>query len=119
MSAKTILIIGAGMAGLSAGCYAQRNGYDSQIFELHFLPGGLCTSWQRGEYVFDGAVRYLNGTSPQSDTHALWDELGILQDTPIHYYDEFSRYEDRHGRAFKLYADVDRLEAHMLALVAG
>lgn len=116
MSAKTILIIGAGMAGLSAGCYAQRNGYHSQIFELHFLPGGLCTSWQRGEYVFDGAVRYLNGTSPQSETHALWDELGILQDTPIHYYEEFSRYEDRYGRAFKLYTDVDRLEAHMLAL---
>jgi phytoene dehydrogenase-like protein len=116
MADKTILIIGAGMAGLSAGCYAQRNGYHSHIFELHFLPGGLCTSWRRGDYVFDGAVRYLTGTGPQSSTHALWEELGLLGDTPIHYYEEFSRYEGRDGRAFKLLADVDRLEEHMLSL---
>ncbi len=48
MTEETILIIGAGIAGLSAGCYAQMNGYRSQIFELHYLPGGLCTSWRRG-----------------------------------------------------------------------
>ena len=35
---KTIIIIGAGIAGLAAGCYAQMNGYRSQIFELHTLP---------------------------------------------------------------------------------
>ena len=28
---KSILIIGAGIAGLSAGCYAQMNGFHSQI----------------------------------------------------------------------------------------
>jgi len=52
VSEKTILIIGAGMAGLAAGCYAQMNGYRSQIFELHTIPGGLCTSWRRKDYVF-------------------------------------------------------------------
>jgi phytoene dehydrogenase-like protein len=31
----TIIIIGAGIAGLAAGCYAQMNGYQTQIFELH------------------------------------------------------------------------------------
>lgn len=41
---KSIIIIGAGLAGLSAGCYAQMNGYHSQIFEMHNLPGGLCTA---------------------------------------------------------------------------
>ena len=44
MREKTIIIIGAGIAGLAAGCYAQMNGYRSQIFEMHFAPGGLCTS---------------------------------------------------------------------------
>jgi phytoene dehydrogenase-like protein len=116
MNPKTILIIGAGMAGLSAGCYAQRNGFHSCIFESHFLPGGLCTSWRRGNYVFDGAVRYLTGASPQSSTHSLWRELGILQDTPIYYYDEFCRYEGRDGRVFRLLTNVDRLEEHMLTL---
>jgi phytoene dehydrogenase-like protein len=54
---ESILIIGAGVSGLSAGCYAQMNGYRSQIFELHSIPGGLCTSWKRRGYVFDGGVR--------------------------------------------------------------
>jgi len=50
------IIIGADVAGLSAGCYGQMNGYDTKIFELHTLPGGLCTSWKRKGYVFDGCI---------------------------------------------------------------
>lgn len=30
-----IIIIGAGFAGLAAGIYAQMNGYQTQIFEMH------------------------------------------------------------------------------------
>ncbi|MBN1978051.1 MAG: NAD(P)-binding protein, partial [Anaerolineae bacterium] len=40
---KSIIIIGAGIAGLSAGCYGRMNDYQTQIFELHDKPGGLCT----------------------------------------------------------------------------
>jgi len=47
MTGKSIIIIGAGAAGLSAGCYAQMNGFRSTIYELHTLPGGLCTSGDR------------------------------------------------------------------------
>ena len=39
---KKVKIIGAGIAGLSAGCYLQMNGYDTEIYELHNVPGGLC-----------------------------------------------------------------------------
>jgi phytoene dehydrogenase-like protein len=39
MAHKTIAIVGAGIGGLSAGCYAQINGLRSQIFEMHALPG--------------------------------------------------------------------------------
>jgi monoamine oxidase len=40
MADKSIIIIGAGLAGLSTGVYAQRNGYRSRVFELHTQPGG-------------------------------------------------------------------------------
>lgn len=116
MAEETILIIGAGIAGLSAGCYAQMNGCRSQIFESHFLPGGLCTSWRRGAYVFDGGVRLLSSTNPHTQSSQLWKELGMLEGRDIYYYDEFSRYEGADGRTFILYTDIDRLEAHMLDL---
>jgi phytoene dehydrogenase-like protein len=54
-SSVDIIIIGAGVAGLAAGCYAQMNGYRTQIFELHDQPGGLCTAWERKGYTFDGS----------------------------------------------------------------
>jgi phytoene dehydrogenase-like protein len=38
------IIIGAGIAGLSAWCYARMNGYRTQIFEMHNIPGGVCTA---------------------------------------------------------------------------
>jgi phytoene dehydrogenase-like protein len=44
MQEPSILIIGAGFAGLSAGIYAQMNGYQTQILEMHDLPGGRLTN---------------------------------------------------------------------------
>ena len=38
---RSMIVIGAGIAGLSAGCYAQMNGYRSRIFEMRAKPGGL------------------------------------------------------------------------------
>ena len=45
---KRVGVIGAGIAGLCTGCYLQMNGYQTRrSIEMHSLPGGLCTSWQR------------------------------------------------------------------------
>ncbi len=60
---KSITIIGAGIAGLSVGCYAQMNGYRTKIFEMHNKPGGLCTAWKRNGYTIDGCIHHLAGAS--------------------------------------------------------
>src|ERR1700691_2935582 len=75
---KKVVIIGGGIAGLSCGCYLQMNGIQSEILEMTALPGGLCTSWDRGPYVFDGCLRWLLGTSPPSVFHQIWTELGAF-----------------------------------------
>ncbi len=104
------------MAGLSAGCYARMNGFDAQIFELHDKPGGLCTAWKRGDYVFDGCLQWLVGTSPRSGFHRMWLELGALDDRPVIDHEEFLRYEADDGRTLIFYTDVGRLRAHLEAL---
>lgn len=40
---KKLIIIGAGISGMTAGIYALDNGYDVTIYEKHFIPGGQCT----------------------------------------------------------------------------
>src|SRR5690348_12922347 len=59
---EKVIIIGAGIAGLACGCYLQMNGIQTEILEASLLPGGLCTAWHRGPYVFDGCLRWLIGT---------------------------------------------------------
>jgi len=54
-----MIIIGAGLAGLSTGCYAQMNGYESRIFEHHTKPGGVAAVWKRGDYLIDGGIHFL------------------------------------------------------------
>lgn len=114
--ADSIIIIGAGIAGLAAGCYAQMNGYDSQIFELHDLPGGLCTAWQRKDYIFDGCIHYLFGSGPGQPYYRLWEELGAMPGREMINHEEFMRVVGCDGRQFILYCDPRRLEEHMKEL---
>ncbi|MBU0730969.1 MAG: NAD(P)-binding protein, partial [Proteobacteria bacterium] len=110
---KSIIIIGAGIAGLSAGCYARMNGYRTRIFELHDKPGGLCTAWKRNGYTFDGCVHWLVGTRPQTRYNLMWQELGAVQGREIIQHQEFMRVEARGGKCFTCYSDLDKLEGHM------
>jgi phytoene dehydrogenase-like protein len=113
---KSIIIIGAGMTGLAAGCYAQMNGYHSQIFEKHSIPGGLCTAWRRGDYTIDGCVDFLIGSAPGGLFHQYWKEVGLIQGRTFVHHESVITYESRVGEKFILYGDVDRLEQHMLQL---
>ncbi|HVZ80226.1 MAG TPA: NAD(P)/FAD-dependent oxidoreductase [bacterium] len=110
----TIGIIGAGVTGLAAGCYARMNGYDTTIFESHHIPGGLCTSWKKGDdYTIDGCIEWLVGVAPYGPLHQGWLELGALQGKRIVHPEVFMTYEAE-GKALHLYSDVDRLEKHLL-----
>ncbi len=110
---RKVVIIGAGIAGLSAGCYAQMNGYDSEIFELHDIPGGLCTAWERKGYVIDGCIHYLFGSGAGQPFNQMWQELGAVQGREMIDHDELMRVIDGDGRTFVAYCDPDRLEAHL------
>lgn len=118
-SDKSIIIIGAGFAGLAAGIYARLNGYDARIFEMHNLPGGLCTSWERKGYTFDCCIHWLVGSSPLSGMHDLWEETGVAANRKFLDMDEYMRLEDTSGRTLILYTDIDRLEKHLLEFSPG
>ena len=47
MKMTDIVIIGGGVAGLSAGIYARLNGYSAQVYEMDAKAGGNLCSWER------------------------------------------------------------------------
>ncbi len=116
MSERSVIIIGAGVAGLSAGCYARMNGYDVRIFEQDVRPGGLCTSWERGGYTIHGNVAFLGGSGPGTAFHLVWQELGVVPKIRMIDYDYFAVFEGRDGKTFFAHTKIDRLEKHMKEL---
>jgi phytoene dehydrogenase-like protein len=117
--AKKVVIIGAGIAGLSAGCYARMNDYEAEIYETHTLPGGLCTAWKRKQYTIDGCIHWLTGSSPEYSFYKVWQELGAVQGRRMLNHDAFARLTNKDGRAFTVYCDADKLEKQMLDLSPG
>lgn len=53
MPKKRILILGAGLAGLSTAWHLQKKGIDCQIFERESEIGGLCRSKKIDGFTFD------------------------------------------------------------------
>jgi len=76
---KKIIIVGAGIAGLTAGIYARRSGFDVTLIEKHSISGGMCTSWKRKGYLFEGAMHWLTGSSPKTKIHKIWRDTGALR----------------------------------------
>ena len=113
---KKIAVIGAGIAGLAAGCYARMNGFDVEVFENHSGPGGLCTSWKRGDYVFDGCIHWLTGSAEDGSFYTFWNELGALKGKTIIDHDEFFWKEFHDGTVVRFFTDADKLEEHLLLI---
>ncbi len=113
---KSIIIIGAGLAGLATGCYAQMNGYKTKIFEQTSNPGGVCVSWKRSGYAFDYAVHNVFGTKPDTVNNKVWRELGALKGLNTYAFEEFVQIEDTDGKTFTVHTDLSKLEAHLKQL---
>ena len=116
MNNKKVIIIGAGISGLCAGSYLQMNGYDTEIFELHNVCGGLCTSWERKGYTFDFCIHWLVGSSPSDSFYFLWNELIDMKKLKFVDPDVFFQIEDSKGTTLRIYTDVDKLEEEMKAV---
>jgi phytoene dehydrogenase-like protein len=113
---KKVIIIGAGIAGLTCGVYAQKSGFETEIYELHTIPGGECTGWDRKGYHFDGCLHWLVGSKPGTALNKIWRETGALDaSVKIINYDVFSRYVEG-DIAVNLYTNAAKLEKHLAGL---
>ena len=109
---KSVLIVGGGIAGLSAGYYARMNGYRTSIFEMHSIPGGLCTAWERKGYKFDISMHMLTGAL-SGPFHEMWRELGVAQGFEFHSHDHISRIEGM-GKELLISTDRGKFEQALL-----
>jgi phytoene desaturase len=110
MPEKSAIIIGAGVAGLATGCYAQMHGYCTRIFEQHAIPGGVCTAWHRGGYTLDGCIHFLMGCRPDRGFYRLYEEVGALEENRLIHADDYLHFFDESTeRSLRVTRDLDQL----------
>ena len=111
---KKVIIIGAGISGLTSAVYARRSGFEVVVLEKAGNPGGVSTSWKRKGYTFEGGVHWLIGAKEDIPLHAIWKETGALQENnPVFYKDPIYTLVDDAGQ-MPLRRDLKGLEINCL-----
>lgn len=117
MSKKSMIIIGAGLGGLSTGCYAQMNGYESKIFEYHTKPGGVAAVWRRGDYLIDGGIHFLICHKPGTQIYDVYKEIGAVGSYEIEDMTKYMRFVDETGtKSVEFTMDLEKLERDLIEL---
>lgn len=116
MKGSKVVIIGGGIAGLTAGIYLQTNGYETVVVEKNGMAGGACVGWERKGCYIDGCIHWLTGVNPRSNYYDLWQDIGVVsEDTEIFYQNDFACFDFGDGKKLTLWADIEQLKAELLA----
>ena len=75
---KRIVIIGGGVAGITAGIYGQLCGYDCTVLEKNSFTGGNLSAWERRGCTLDNCLHWLTGTKDGSTLNSVWKTVGML-----------------------------------------
>lgn len=113
---KTIVIIGGGVAGLSAGIYAEQNGFHAVILEKNPSVGGMCTGWFRRNFYLDGCIHWLTGTKEGTLLNEMWKNLDAFRSQEdILLLPSWGTYEYQ-GQSVTMWCDLDRAEKEWIAV---
>ena len=107
---KRIIIIGAGISGLSAAIYAEQHGFHAILLEKNPSVGGMCTGWYRKGYYLDGCIHWLTGTKEGTLLNEMWHNLDAIQSQDdILYLPSWGTYEYQ-GQKVTMWRDLERAE---------
>ena len=73
-----VVVIGAGLGGLSAATMLAHSGLQVLLLERHNVPGGYATSFVRGDYEFEVALHELSGIGPPGERGSVFRYLEYL-----------------------------------------
>ncbi len=72
-----VVVVGAGIAGLTAAALLVQRGVRVQVLERHTQPGGCASFYQRAGYRFDVGATLVSGFGSRGVHRLLFDRLGL------------------------------------------
>jgi phytoene dehydrogenase-like protein len=84
-----VVVVGAGLGGLSAAGHLQESGYDIVLLEHHSVPGGYAHNFTRRGFRFEVALHALDGMEPGGWAYPMFKTLGAFDAVEFHRLDPF------------------------------
>ena len=78
-----VVIIGSGMAGLTAGAALAQAGHQVSLFEQYSQPGGVTASFEKEGFRWDLGQLLIEGLGPDEPLGAILNELGVLDQIQV------------------------------------
>lgn len=72
-----VVVIGAGIGGLTAAALLARRGYRVRVLDQAIVPGGCASTFRRRGFTFDVGATQVAGLEPGGIHHQIFSDLGI------------------------------------------
>ncbi|HBE34751.1 MAG TPA: C-3',4' desaturase CrtD, partial [Cyanobacteria bacterium UBA11368] len=72
-----VVVIGAGIGGLTAGALLAHRGYQVLMLDQALVPGGCASTFKRKGFTFDVGATQVAGLEPGGIHHRIFSELEI------------------------------------------
>ena len=72
-----VIVVGGGIAGLTAAALLAHDGVSVTLLEAHYQPGGCAGTFRRGEYTFDVGATQVAGLEPGGSHARIFQHLNL------------------------------------------
>ena len=94
---KNIVIIGAGLGGLTAGALLAKEGHHITILEQHNIVGGCATTFKRkGGFTCEVGLHEMDGVYTNPNIVKIFKRLGVYEHVEFVKADEFFEEQNSH-----------------------
>ncbi|HEY9115288.1 MAG TPA: NAD(P)/FAD-dependent oxidoreductase [Bacteroidales bacterium] len=108
-----VIVIGAGLGGLTAGARLARNGKKVLVVEQHNIPGGCATTFKRKDIIVEVGLHEMDGLDDFDSKKDIFEGLGIFKNVEFIRLPEFYRYKNP-NIDFVMPDDADEAKAKLI-----
>ena len=87
-----VIIIGAGLGGLTAGAKLSKEGKKVLLIEQHNIPGGCATTFKRNDFKIEVGLHMIDGLDDGDPKLKMFKELSVLDNLEFKRIPEFYRF---------------------------
>ena len=87
-----IIIVGAGLGGLTAGAKLAKEGRKVLLLEQHDRPGGCATTFKRKDFTMEVGLHEMDGLHRADPKTKIFNDLGIMDKVDFLELPEFYRF---------------------------